>query len=175
MKRLLILLALLASCLVLWAGDQDELPAVLSTKEERVGFFGKQITEAWIGRPVDELTRIWGEPTKEKDQGRGGRLLVYKIQFPGRFQFTPNCHIAISEHGPYPIAGVYIAVPGKPVPEILGKLKARFSTDPDGIIVDAELLYLSWKKSRGAWAEYPAEEPPEPGEPFKTGVEVLPD
>jgi hypothetical protein len=173
--QLLILAAALAPCLALGIGDAEESAVPFPSKGDRVEYFAHELSDAWVGRPVDELILIWGQPTKEKRQKNDGRLLVYKMEFPGRFQITPDCFIALSVDGPYPVAGVYHTIPGRPVREILGRLKARFVADPNGIIVEADLLHLKWQKSWGAWAGHTGDELDEAGKPFKTGVEVNPD
>ena len=167
---------LLLACLTLWAAELEDFSDFVPAPETRDEFFVGLLVAEWIGRPVDELITTWGPATKLEIQPDGGQRLVYRMRFVEGFQFTPDHHVALSIDGPYPVAGIYIEIPGKPAPKVVGKLKARFHADEHGEIVDVEILYLKWIKSgrRKRQEEQVAEEPLEPREPFKADVEVDP-
>jgi len=121
------------------------------------------------------LIASWGTPTRSKSEREEGRLLLYKMKFFEGFEIVPGHHVALSIDGPYPVAGIYISVPSKPEPRIVGKLKVRFRADEDGTIVDVQVLYLNWVNSNRSRPEISDEEPIEPKDRFKADVDVDPD
>jgi hypothetical protein len=151
------------------------VPAFIPSPEARDEYFAELLAEEWIGRTVDELIATWGAAKRVEDHRDGSRALLYKMQFVEGFQLTPTQYVALSSFGPSPVAGVYFPIPGQLVPRIVGKLKARFHGDANGKIVDVEVLYLKWTRSKKRHKDDEVvEEPAEPGKPFKADVEVRP-
>jgi hypothetical protein len=145
----------------------------MPTPEARDQYFVDLLTEEWLGRSVDELVATWGTAKKTADHRDGSQSLLYKRQFVEGFQLTPAHYVALSGFGPSLTAGVYFAIPGQLVPRIMGRLKVRFHVDPNGEIVDVEVLALKWTKGKKRHRDDEVvEEPAEPGRPFKTDVEV---
>jgi hypothetical protein len=133
------------------------------------------LAEEWIGRSVDELIATWGTAKKTENHRDESQSLLYKRQFVEGFQLTPAHYVALSGFGPSLTAGVYFAIPGQLVPRIMGRLKVRFHVDPNGRIVDVEVLALKWTKGKKLHKDDEVvEEPTEPGKPFKADVEVRP-
>jgi hypothetical protein len=165
----------IVACLLLSTGAPPGQTYTRPSPVKSAEYFSRLLTEAWTDRPAEELIAGWGNPTKQKKVDGGGATLLYRIKMLEGFQITPGHHIAISVHGPYPIAGVYISVPGVPEPRVVGRLKARFHTDAAGVIREVEVLSLKWTGSR-RHHEYPAEEDPaRPDDPLDTGVKIEPD
>jgi hypothetical protein len=119
--------------------------------------------EPWIGKTVEELKSIWGEPTRVKKRKGGARLLVYKVVLVGGTMVAPGASILVAP-GPYqtgPIAGarsgtdpypanstgaVYLTTPGSAAAEVEKKIKVKFLVDRYGTVLDAEFPDMKAKK-----------------------------
>jgi hypothetical protein len=115
-------------------------------------------TDEWVGKRVDRVVDAWGPPANTKRDGKGGKILVYKILiFDGTVTISDSSiEIAPSLGSPGgppattgPVGPVTVELPPEARGLVRGKQKAKFYIDANGVVYRAEIAPPKYKKNFG--------------------------